>query len=113
MIRDTFDQFQPPERGRFGDEERPDERPRPKGRVGRGPLHERRNVVTLDLYHHQTTAGAQLLSLTGDRRAAKFIPKSLISKFDFTSHSRETAHGVARPCRITLPEWKAMQEGLI
>lgn len=106
-IRDTFDHFAPPERGRFGDREA-DERGTPRGRVTGAS-----DLVDLVMVHHldKERPSAVLVSF-GDRTAAKWLPKSLIEMLTLGEPSRKNRGLIDQPVRVTLPRWKAEQAGL-
>lgn len=101
MTRDTFDAFQQPDRGRFGDNESgaPD-------RVVKSDL------VDLDLYLHNDNpskkAIAVSLAFPAPFETWKWLPRSLI-EYQRTGNGR----GGAKLVRVTMPERAAKEKGLI
>lgn len=60
------------------------------------------DVIDIDLHVHVKTINAVLVSETGDRDAAEWLPLSQI-EIEMTSPSTAT---------VTLPEWLATERGL-
>ena len=103
MTRDTFDMFDKPERGRFGDDET--KQPRVTGAS---------NLVDLDMVHHtdRSTAKAIFASF-GNVREGKFLPRSQIEIEETGPLTRQFKGVYHQKVRITLPEWLARDKGLI
>lgn len=103
MTRDTFDQFQQPERGRFGDNERAPARPRVTGAS---------DLVDLDLILHNDNPSKKAIAVSfrGDTPFAewKWLARQHVEYL-------KTGTGVngSRLLRVTLPEWLAREKGLI
>jgi len=103
VIRDTFDLFQEPDRGRFGDDEH-----RPAPRVtGSSDLVDVENLI---LHNDNAQKLAIAVSLKPDTpfRDWRWLPRSLIEY-------EKTGTG-ARGCtvvRVTCPEKLALEKGLI
>lgn len=99
MIRDSFDMFAKPERGRFGDNET-------QHRPGRGP---------------KVTGASDLIDLTLVVRDER--PRSIAVTDDSKPGSKWiwlpriaieiVAEGVGGVCQITMPEWLAREKGFI
>lgn len=108
MARDTYDMFQSPERGRFGDNEA-----KPKGpRVsGASDLHD------LDLVLHHETDLAIKVSVDGAEARAVWFPKSRVEIFRGnldTRGTRSTGQLVRLPViTVTMPERLAREKGLL
>lgn len=97
---DTFDRFQPSERGRFGDNE-----------IRRGEVR-KSDLVDIDMALHVDRPAAVLVSLHGDRTAAVWLPKSQIEVL-MNGPIETKKHGVAaQPCTVTLPQWLAKEKGI-
>ena len=101
MTGDSFDRFQPRDRGRFGDNESTS-----SNRVVKSDL------VDLDLYllndNPSKKAIAVALALPCPFDKWIWLPRSLI-EFERTG----TGRGGAKLCRVTLPEGIAKEKGLI
>lgn len=107
MSRDTFDAFQPQERGRFGDNEFAADQPaRLKGGA---KLHDLAMILHVDMERPR----AVLAGLTEDRRAAVWLPKSQVEIVTIGPQERKLRGIVIQAVRITLPEWLAKEKGLI
>jgi hypothetical protein len=96
MTRDTFDMFQEPKRGRFGDNEA--EQPRQVRINGASDLID----VTLQLQHEKPLSIAVTDPATPGSKWI-WLPKSQI-EFE------KLAGGAVK---VTLPEWLAKKQGLI
>jgi hypothetical protein len=101
MTRDTFDHFQPKDRGLFGDNEQRES----ESKVTRS------NLCDLDLFCHNDNPSKQAIAVSTDIKTpfAKWIwlPRSLIEY---------VRTGAVRNCitvRVTLPEPFAKEKGLI
>ena len=99
MTRDAFDQFTPPDRGRFGDNETRDAKgPRVTGAS---------NLVDLDLYLHNDNPAKKAIAVSyaADTAFEKWtwLPRSLI----------EVEKKSTRTVRVTMPEHVAHEKGLI
>lgn len=112
MMRDTFDRFQPSDRGRFGDNEATPARAPRKGPRVTGAS----DLVDLDLCFHAKTGKALLVS-AGDEAKAVWLPLSQVG-FEFIpgryhvgtlKGGRDREFAVAK---VTLPEWLAVAKGL-
>jgi hypothetical protein len=104
MTRDTFDQFQQRERGRFGDGERP---------CSKGPrVTGASNLVDLDLILHNDNSDKDAIAVSERKNTPfenwKWLPRSQIEYL-------ATGFGVngSPLVRVTLPEWLARDKGLI
>lgn len=101
MIRDTYDMFQDPERGRFGDNE-----------SVRGNDSVRSDLCDLDLILHNDNPSKKAIavSLQGDTPFERWVwlPRSLIEY-------EKTGIGVngSALVRVTLPERLAKEKGLV
>lgn len=62
----------------------------------------RSDVIDIDVHVHVKTERAVLISETGDRDAAEWVPLSQV-EVEMTSGST---------ARVTLPEWLAIEKGL-
>lgn len=95
--RDSFDMFQDPQRGRFGENED----------AGTG-------LIDLDLIHHVDARSAKAVLVSfGDRQQATWLPLSLI-EIEETGEVRRVYRGrFDQKVRVTLPEWLAQEKGLI
>lgn len=108
MTRDTFDMFQQPDRGRFGENEERREN------TARGPrVTGASDLIDLDMVHHidRSTEKAAFVSL-GDRAAGKYLPKSQIEMVDTGAVERRWKGAYDQKVRVTMPEWLAKQKGL-
>lgn len=112
--RDTFDMFQEPERGRFGDNES-------EARRGRATVSS--GVIDLALVlHHEThpgnpDAGAVLVSDNGDENRAEWVPKSLCQferKRTFVQGTTKAGkHVKFEEVTLTTQTWVAKDKGLV
>lgn len=112
MSRDTFDMFENEPRGRFGDGDR-------------APVKSNSRSDLIDLamaLHHETSPGqedrgAVLVSSDGEESAAKWIPKSQCQferKGGTVAGHRKSGQAARFPLiTLTLPEWQALNHGLI
>jgi hypothetical protein len=105
-MRDTRSLFDPPSRGRFGDNEEI-----------RGNDSVRSDLLDLEVVLHHGTEKAVLVSLDGKESSAKWLPRSLI---EIEVHARyvkgELRNGRLVDCAIatvTLRERLAKEKGLI
>jgi hypothetical protein len=115
MPRDTYDLFQDPERGRFGDNEQR-EQYRDEYRGPGQDIHRKikGRLVDLALIWHRETDQAVLLSNTGDPSRGVWLPKSLVVNIVWRGEPyRDKKGNPGRGCDVTLFEWKAKQAGLI
>lgn len=110
MIRDTFDMFQNPDRGRFGDGESTSHRPRVTGAS---------DLIDLTLCLHaeskrgQKEQGAIRVSSDADDAKAQWLPKSQC-EFATTGKRQRSKQGIGvEVVTVTLPEWLAREKGLI
>jgi hypothetical protein len=106
VIRDTFDRFRHPERGRFGDNE-----------SVRGNDSVRSDVIDITIAVHHRTDRAVLVSIDGDEARAQWLPLSLI-EFEvtgkFTQGRRKSGQAVELATAIvTLPQRLAKEKGLV
>ncbi len=106
MTRDTFDMFNPPERGRFGDNESSSKSPR------------RPAEICLDFVLHAETNKAILISPDGREANAAWIPKSprveIFRGSLSTGATRRSGQRVVLPVvTVSMPEGLARQKGLI
>jgi hypothetical protein len=63
----------------------------------------RSNIIDVDLHLHHKTAAAALVSDTADPKDAVWMPLSQI----------ELDGEIGETCTVTLPEWLALEKGLI
>ena len=97
MMRDTFDKFAPPERGRFGDNEH-----RPAG--SRPRVTGASDLKDFILVKRAETDKAIGVSESKDRDAKViFLPKSQV----------EFEPKAGGHVRVTMPEWLAIEKGLV
>lgn len=61
------------------------------------------NVIDIDVHLHVTTCNAVLVSETGDRDAAEWLPLSQV----------EVAMTAPATATVTMPEWLAIERGLV
>lgn len=61
------------------------------------------NIIDIDVHVHVKTINAVLVSETGDRDAAEWLPLSQV-EVDMTAPASAT---------LTLPEWLAIERGLV
>ena len=108
MIRDTFDMFEEPDRGRFGERELATSQPRV---TGTSDLHD----LTVAIHHR--TERAVLVSIDGLERRAVWLPLSLIEivmKNSMLPGARKNGQAVQLSCaEITVPDRLAKEKGLI
>lgn len=101
-MRDTYDLFQKPDRGRFGEE--------------LGVDGESESFTAMMFFHHDTTH-ANLVSETGEERHAVWIPKSkAVLRRTGKSGQGYKANGqaVTLPMvSVSMPEWLAREKGLV
>ena len=74
--------------------------------------------VELNVCVHVSTPQSVRISDTGDDKDGKWIPRSLLGSFHLTGKQsrgtdRKGQHCMLPIACLTLPEWKAKQEGLI
>jgi hypothetical protein len=107
--RDTFEMFDPPQRGRFGDnEQRPDDALRATRVTGASDL------VDLDMIHHTDAAKPKAIKVSyGDIRQAVWLARSLIKVEETGALTRIYAGRYDQKVRVTLPQWLALEKGLI
>ena len=111
MIKDAYEKFAPPERGRFGDNERAAPRSR------RIPIEGASDLVDVFAAIHCGTVRAICVSRSGDEKHAVWLPRSQIE----IEHKPERVIGAMRSgreielgtCVVTLPEWLARKTGLV
>lgn len=77
-------------------------------------------VVELDVAVHvdKRENDARFLSLDGEAKNAKWIPRSLTQDFALTGKQTSGTDWRGQRCilpmaKLTLPEWKARQEGFV
>lgn len=103
MIRDTFDMFQEPERGRFGDNESAAERPTRAARS---------NLCDLDLVLHNDNPDKKAIAVSLDKKTPferwAWLARSLI-EYERIGIGKDGTAMV----RVTLPESLAKEKGLI
>lgn len=106
--RDTFDRFQAPDRGRFGDNEHA---------PIRGNDSVRSDLTDIDVPVHFKSAKALLVSLDGKQANVKWLP---LSQIEFVWKGRimvgERKDGQLADLEVatvTLPRWLARDKGLI
>lgn len=92
MMKDSFDRFQPPSRGLFGGDH---------GRSSEGAR--KSDLVDITMVKFAETEKAVLVGETDKRELAVWLPKSQI----------ETESEGGLSVTVTMPEWLAMQHGLI
>lgn len=108
-FRDAFDRFEPPQRGRFGDNEYA---PAPRGRVTGAS-----DLCDLNVALHHETKMAVLVSKDGDETKSSWVPKSRI-EMEHLASQLQGRRKDGRPARwpmiaITLPEGLANEKGLL
>jgi hypothetical protein len=111
MIRDTFEKFSPPERGRFGDNESASVRHPDGTDVTRD------TAAVIDFVVHGGSAKAIQVSIDGREVSAVWLPRSQIK----VEHQNKLVMGERRDgreielgtCTITLPLWLAREKGLV
>ena len=107
-MRDAYDKFAPPDRGRFGDNERAGSKPRT---TGASDLHD----FALALHHE--TALAILVSADGQEAKAVWLPKSRCEfekKNSTLPGIRKNGQSVNLPCVVvTMPEALAVEKKLL
>lgn len=102
MTRDTFDQFQPPERGLFGDNE------------SAPPVNDPRLVDIVMVMHSDAERPRAILASTdGNRLSAVWLPKSEVEIVQTGPSQRKKNRRFVTPVRVTMPQWLAQQKGLI
>lgn len=111
MTRDTFEMFQEPERGRFGDNE------------SAAPTHARVNgasdLIDVTMYLHaeskpgQKEQGAIRVSDDRDDAKAKWLPKSQVEFVRGGKRERSKQGIFIEVVTVTLPQWLAKEKGLI
>ena len=112
MTRDTFDKFQPPDRGRFGDNEMA------SPRASRPRVTGASDLIDLDLVLHHATDKAILVSIDGNEHRAVWLPKAAI---EFEPQPPPYVTGTLKNGRqipmarveVTLPGPLAKAKGLI
>jgi hypothetical protein len=111
MTRDTFDMFQEPERGRFGDNESASA---PRARVtGSSDLVDVTMCLHAESKRGQKEQGAIRVSNDGDDTKAQWLPKSQC-EFSLTGRRQRSKQGPGvEIVTVTLPEWLAKEKGLI
>ncbi len=109
-MKDSFEKFQAPDRGRFGDNEAAPERARGPSVTGASDLKD------LELKQHARTASAVLVSDGQNAHKPQWLPLSQVEieetgRFErvWNDDYRERAPVVI----VTLPEWLARSKGLI
>jgi hypothetical protein len=110
MTRDTFDQFQQPDRGRFGDDEEA-----PQHRSHRGPkVTGSSDLVDLDMVLHiDMNRTMAVLCSFGERRKAYWLPRSEIEFLKTGPVERKAKSFFDQKVRVTLPRWLAEKKGLV
>lgn len=63
----------------------------------------RSDVIDIDVHVHVKTERAVLISETGDRDAAEWVPLSQVEVEMTSSHT----------ARVTMPEWLAIEKGFV
>ena len=91
--QDTFDRFQSPDRGRFGDNE---------SHGGRKQITGKSDLVDVALIRFAETAKAVLAGETLDKSKAKWLPKSQV---EIANDGRENF------ITVTMPQWLARDKG--
>lgn len=112
-MKDAFDKFAPPDRGRFGDNEAAPER------TARGPrVTGASDLKDLELMKHATSATG-LAVLVSDGRAGHKPQWLPLSKVEIEETGRtervwnDDRRSYAPVVKVTLPEWLAREKGLI
>jgi hypothetical protein len=111
MTRDTFDMFQEPERGRFGDNE--------SAAPSRARVNGASNLVDVTMYLHAESKrgmkeqGAIRVSDDRDDAKAKWLPKSQCEFVCTGKRERSRQGPFVEIVTVTLPEWLAKEKGLI
>ena len=108
MMRDTFDMFQEPERGRFGENAA-------QHRPGRGPkVTGASDLVDLNVIHHiDKDRPLAILVSFGDRAKAVWLPRSKVEWTEVAAPERKLRGMIDQQIKMTLPEWLARDKGLI
>lgn len=110
MTGDAFDKFQPPDRGRFGDNEA-------APRTARGPrVTGASDLKDLELLRHAKTDSAVLVSDGRTDHKPQWLPLSQVEVEETgrTEHVwNDDRRSYAPVVKVTLPEWLARDKGLI
>lgn len=111
MTGDTFDKFQPPDRGRFGDNEMAPE-PRASGPRVTGAS----DLKDIELKQHHKTGDAVLVSNGRHDHKPVWLPLSHVEIEPLDRYERvwnDSYRNHAQVIVVTLPEWLAREKGLI
>lgn len=103
-MRNAFDKFSPPDRGRFGDNE---------SAPIRGNDSVRSNLTEVAMVIHAERPAAVLASSNGDIARAVWLPRSQIEITDTGPLDRKKSGRTSQPCLIEMPLWLAKEKGLI
>jgi hypothetical protein len=109
-MKDAFDKFAPPERGRFGDNEMAPERSTRPRVTGASDLKD------LTLKQHAKTAAGVLVSDGSANKKPQWLPLSQVEIEDTGRIERvwnDDRRNHAPIVIVTLPEWLAREKGLI
>ena len=93
-MKDTFEKFESPDRGRFGDNE---------SHGGRKQITGKSDLVDVALIRFAETAKAVLAGETLDKSKAAWLPKSQV----------EIASGDGNSITVTMPQWLAKDKGFV
>jgi hypothetical protein len=110
-MKDSFEKFQTPDRGRFGDNESAPERT-PRGPRVTGAS----DLKDIELKQHAKTASAILVSDGQNGHKPVWLPLSQIEIEDTGRTERvwnDDRRHYAPVVKVTLPEWLALAKGLI
>jgi len=112
MTRDTFERFQQPERGRFGDNEEAQTHNRARV-TGASDLVDITVCLHAESKKGMKETGAIRISNDGDDTKAQWLPKSQV-EFSLTGKRQRSKQGPGvEIVTVTLPEWLAKEKGLI
>lgn len=105
MMRDSYDMFQQPERGRFGDNE--------QHRPGRGPkVTGASDLVDLNVVHHiDKDRPLAILVSFGDRTKAVWLPRSKVEWTEVAAPARKLRGMIDQQIKVAMPEWLAVDKG--
>ena len=110
-MKDSFEKFQAPDRGRFGDNELAPER------TARGPrVTGASDLKDLELKQHAKTGNAVLVSDGQNGHKPQWLPLSQVEIEETGRTERvwnDDRRSYAPAVKVTLPEWLALAKGLI
>lgn len=118
MIRDTFDMFQEPERGRFGDNELASEQstssPNDYGPVECALWHETPKAILVSIGREESGAVWISKFKKDGTPLATYTRRSIHGAGGFRGCTKHNGHSVRLPViAVTVPEWLAKEKGLV